>query len=88
MPDQRPWYYTRCLSFKQDSTIWTRDITVATLVPALAYGTAVLYGVASVLTPNLLLSCDVLIVGGGLAATWAAVAAAEAGAKVVLVDKG
>ncbi len=29
-----------------------------------------------------------LIVGGGLAATWAAVAAAEAGAKVVLVDKG
>jgi succinate dehydrogenase/fumarate reductase flavoprotein subunit len=41
-----------------------------------------------VLTPSLTATCDVLIVGGGLAATWAAVSAAEAGARVVLVDKG
>ena len=39
-------------------------------------------------TSNLTLRSDVLIVGGGLAGSWAAVAAAEAGAKVVLVDKG
>src|SRR6478735_170532 len=31
---------------------------------------------------------DVLIVGGGMAACWAAISAARAGAKVVLVDKG
>lgn len=31
---------------------------------------------------------DVLIIGGGMAAAWAAIAAAEAGAQVVLVDKG
>lgn len=31
---------------------------------------------------------DVLVVGGGLAGTWAAWSAAEAGASVVLVDKG
>ena len=31
---------------------------------------------------------DVLVVGGGPAATWAAVAAAESGASVILVDKG
>ena len=31
---------------------------------------------------------DVLVVGGGPAATWAAVAAAEFGASVILVDKG
>ena len=37
---------------------------------------------------GLVLHSDVLIVGGGLSATWAAVTAAEAGAKVVLVDKG
>jgi succinate dehydrogenase/fumarate reductase flavoprotein subunit len=37
---------------------------------------------------SLSLNSDVLIVGGGLSATWAAVTAAEAGAKVVLVDKG
>jgi succinate dehydrogenase/fumarate reductase flavoprotein subunit len=41
-----------------------------------------------VLSPSLTAACDVLIVGGGLAATWAAVSAAEAGARVVLVDKG
>jgi succinate dehydrogenase/fumarate reductase flavoprotein subunit len=34
------------------------------------------------------LNCDVLIVGGGLAGTWAAVAAAREGVKVILVDKG
>ena len=34
------------------------------------------------------ISADVLVVGGGPAATWAAVAAAQAGARVVLVDKG
>lgn len=37
---------------------------------------------------NLLVSTDVLVVGGGPAATWAAVAAAESGAAVTLVDKG
>lgn len=31
---------------------------------------------------------DVLVIGGGPAATWAAVAAAEAGSRVTLVDKG
>ncbi|MFI6347419.1 FAD-binding protein [Streptomyces sp. NPDC050560] len=34
------------------------------------------------------LSCDVLVVGGGPAAAWAAVKAAEGGADVVLADKG
>lgn len=34
------------------------------------------------------MTADVLVVGGGPAATWAAVAAVEAGASVVLVDKG
>jgi len=34
------------------------------------------------------LSADVLVVGGGPAGAWAAVAAADAGARVVLVDKG
>src|SRR5688500_18923628 len=33
-------------------------------------------------------AADVLVVGGGPAGAWAAVAAAEAGARVVLVDKG
>ncbi|NWK96148.1 succinate dehydrogenase/fumarate reductase flavoprotein subunit [Sphingobium lactosutens] len=36
----------------------------------------------------LALTTDVLIVGGGMAACWAATAAARAGARVVLVDKG
>jgi succinate dehydrogenase/fumarate reductase flavoprotein subunit len=31
---------------------------------------------------------DVLVVGGGLAATWTALSAAQAGGRVVLVDKG
>jgi succinate dehydrogenase/fumarate reductase flavoprotein subunit len=39
-------------------------------------------------SPAVLRHADVLIVGGGLAATWAAITAAEAGADVVLVDKG
>lgn len=34
------------------------------------------------------LIADVLVVGGGPAASWAAIAAAEAGARVVVVDKG
>ncbi|MFZ2998297.1 FAD-binding protein [Sphingobium sp.] len=34
------------------------------------------------------LTTDVLIIGGGMAACWAASAAAQAGAQVVLVDKG
>ncbi|GAB7529003.1 FAD-binding protein [Pseudomonas sp. 3A(2025)] len=39
-------------------------------------------------TLTLELQADVLIIGGGLAGTWAAVAAAREGARVVLVDKG
>lgn len=38
--------------------------------------------------PQHRLTADVLIVGGGPAATWAAVSAAGEGARVVLVDKG
>jgi succinate dehydrogenase/fumarate reductase flavoprotein subunit len=34
------------------------------------------------------LESDVLVIGGGMAAAWAAIAAARAGASVVLVDKG
>ncbi|MBU9763500.1 FAD-binding protein [Mycobacterium sp. TNTM28] len=34
------------------------------------------------------LSTDVLVIGGGPAATWAAISAAESGARVTLVDKG
>src|SRR5436305_13806741 len=34
------------------------------------------------------LSADVVVVGGGPAATWAALGAAESGADVVLADKG
>jgi succinate dehydrogenase/fumarate reductase flavoprotein subunit len=34
------------------------------------------------------LEADVLVVGGGPAAAWAAIAAAERGAKVVIADKG
>lgn len=37
---------------------------------------------------ELSIATDVLIVGGGMAGAWAATSAAEAGAKVVLVDKG
>ncbi|MDH2350391.1 FAD-binding protein [Bradyrhizobium sp. SSUT112] len=37
---------------------------------------------------ELSLTADVLIVGGGMAGAWAATSAAEAGAKVVLADKG
>ncbi|TBV02048.1 oxidoreductase [Pseudomonas dryadis] len=38
--------------------------------------------------PPLRLSADVLVIGGGLAGTWAAVAAARDGARVVLAEKG
>jgi succinate dehydrogenase/fumarate reductase flavoprotein subunit len=34
------------------------------------------------------LDADVLVIGGGPAGTWAAVAAAAGGQKVVLADKG
>src|SRR3954462_12680133 len=34
------------------------------------------------------IEADVLIAGGGMAACWAGISAARAGAKVVLVDKG
>ena len=34
------------------------------------------------------LKTDVLVIGGGPAAAWAAIAARERGAKVVIVDKG
>src|SRR4051812_48077463 len=34
------------------------------------------------------LVADVLIIGGGMAACWAALSAAQRGAQVVLVDKG
>ena len=37
---------------------------------------------------DLRLTADVLVIGGGPAGTWAAVAAAKEGATVVLVDKG
>ncbi|WP_408589671.1 FAD-binding protein [Novosphingobium sp.] len=37
---------------------------------------------------SVILSADVLILGGGMAAAWAAIAAAEAGASVIVVDKG
>ena len=37
---------------------------------------------------DLVLDADVLVLGGGPAGTWAAVKAAEAGARVVLADKG
>jgi succinate dehydrogenase/fumarate reductase flavoprotein subunit len=40
------------------------------------------------MTTPLELSTDVLVIGGGPAATWAALHAREAGAEVVLVDKG
>ncbi len=40
------------------------------------------------MTTDLDLTAGVLVVGGGLAATWTALAAAQAGGDVVLVDKG
>ncbi|OCR23823.1 oxidoreductase [Pseudomonas syringae] len=39
-------------------------------------------------TPLLDLHADVLVIGGGLAGTWAAVAAARQGSRVILADKG
>lgn len=38
--------------------------------------------------PSLRLETDVLIIGGGLAGCWAAITAAQAGAKVVIAEKG
>lgn len=38
--------------------------------------------------PGITLRGDVLIIGGGMAAAWAAIAAAQAGASVIVVDKG
>ena len=43
---------------------------------------------ASSLREPLSITTDVLVVGGGMAGAWAASAAAEAGAEVILVDKG
>lgn len=40
------------------------------------------------MTESLSARADVLIVGGGMAACWAAIAAAKAGASVIVVDKG
>ena len=40
------------------------------------------------MTHDLSLSTDVLVIGGGLAGTWAAIAAAREGAEAVLADKG
>jgi len=37
---------------------------------------------------DLVLDADVLVIGGGPAGTWAAIAATEAGARVVVADKG
>ena len=34
------------------------------------------------------LETDVLVIGGGMAAAWAAISAARSGAQVVLADKG
>jgi succinate dehydrogenase/fumarate reductase flavoprotein subunit len=45
--------------------------------------------IAAQATPGRIdIEADVLIIGGGMAAAWAAVSAARAGAHVVLVDKG
>jgi succinate dehydrogenase/fumarate reductase flavoprotein subunit len=45
--------------------------------------------IAAPAAPSLLdIEADVLIIGGGMAAAWAALSAARAGAAVVLVDKG
>ncbi|MET8953424.1 FAD-dependent oxidoreductase [Streptomyces sp. NPDC004393] len=38
--------------------------------------------------PEQALSTDVLLIGGGPAGTWAAIKATQAGADVVLADKG
>lgn len=38
--------------------------------------------------PELAIEADVLVIGGGMAAAWAAAGAARTGVKVVLVDKG
>jgi len=40
------------------------------------------------LADSLIATTDVLVIGGGMAATWAAIGAARTGAQVVLVDKG
>ncbi|WP_085316051.1 FAD-binding protein [Derxia lacustris] len=58
-------------------------MTAATVAPRTPAGPALQLPAAP-----LALDTDVLIIGGGLAGTWAAVAAREAGARVVLVDKG
>lgn len=39
-------------------------------------------------TDPLMLTADVLVIGGGMAGAWAAISAARAGARVILVDKG
>ncbi|PWC47951.1 FAD-binding protein [Azospirillum sp. TSA6c] len=54
------------------------NIRVSTAPPASGLPTAELPPIAA----------DVLVIGGGLSGTWAALAAAQAGARVVLADKG
>ncbi len=44
--------------------------------------------VTAAVTDPLSLTTDVLVIGGGMAGAWAAVSAARAGARVILVDKG
>lgn len=38
--------------------------------------------------PAAVINTDVLVIGGGMAAAWAAISATEAGARVIVVDKG
>lgn len=45
-------------------------------------------GFSSSAPSGLDITCDVLVLGGGPAGTWAAFEAARAGARVVLADKG
>ena len=45
-------------------------------------------GLESLPHDDIELVTDVLVIGGGPAGTWAAIKAREAGAKVLLVDKG
>jgi NADPH-dependent 2,4-dienoyl-CoA reductase/sulfur reductase-like enzyme len=56
-------------------------------LPHGAWITADMQGTQSVYTENKM-ECDVLVVGGGYAACFAAIKARELGASVIMVDKG